>query len=165
MNKSHSCFVAGTLVLTKEGRKPIEEIRVGDWVLSYPENQIPPKRLRTEAEYTYRRVTQTFVHEDKTVCEVTIFHFASNSQDVIRVTPNQPFFVDKEGWAPASALNFTCPLVADNFGNLAVGGVEPIAEKARAYNLEVEEFHTYYVGRLDVWVHNACGKKHSNGLA
>lgn len=152
------CFVAGTLVLTKEGRKPIEEIRVGDWVLSYPENQIPPKRLRTEAEYTYRRVTQTFVHEDKAVCEVTIFNFASNSQDVIRVTPNHPFFVDKEGWVPASALNFTCPLVADNFGNLAVGGVEPIAEKARVYNLEVEEFHTYYVGRLDVWVHNACGE-------
>ena len=26
--------------------------------------------------------------------------------------------------------------------------------KARVYNLEVEDFHTYYVGELGVWVHN-----------
>jgi hypothetical protein len=74
------------------------------------------------------------------------------------VTPNHPFYVDEEGWVPASGLNFTCPLEAHDFGNLAVGGVESIAEKARVYNLEVEEFHTYYVGRLGVWVHNACGE-------
>ena len=32
------CFAAGTLVHTKEGLKPIEDICVGDWVLSYPED-------------------------------------------------------------------------------------------------------------------------------
>ena len=30
-----SCFVSGTLVLTKQGKKPIEEVEVGDLVLSY----------------------------------------------------------------------------------------------------------------------------------
>jgi hypothetical protein len=42
------CFVAGTLVHTKDGEKPIEEIRVGDWVLSYPDDQVPPLRWREE---------------------------------------------------------------------------------------------------------------------
>lgn len=29
--------------------------------------------------------------------------------------------------------------------------------KLPVYNLEVEDFHTYYAGELGVWVHNACG--------
>ena len=32
------CFVAGTLVHTKDGLKPIEQIKIGDWVLSRPES-------------------------------------------------------------------------------------------------------------------------------
>ena len=29
--------------------------------------------------------------------------------------------------------------------------------KLPVYSLEVEDFHTYYVGELGVWVHNECG--------
>jgi hypothetical protein len=32
------CFIAGTLVHTREGLRPIEEIKVGDYVLSKPED-------------------------------------------------------------------------------------------------------------------------------
>jgi hypothetical protein len=32
------CFITGTLPHTKEGPKPIEDIRVGDYVLSAPKN-------------------------------------------------------------------------------------------------------------------------------
>ena len=35
------CFIAGTLVLTKTGLKPIEEIEVGDEVLAYDEETDP----------------------------------------------------------------------------------------------------------------------------
>ncbi|MCL2021881.1 MAG: Hint domain-containing protein, partial [Betaproteobacteria bacterium] len=62
-----ACFVAGTLVRTKDGMKPIEEIRVGDWVLSYPDDQTPPKRPKREDEYFYRQVTKTFVTDDQLV--------------------------------------------------------------------------------------------------
>ena len=40
-----ACFVAGTLVHTKEGLVPIEQLKIGDWVLSKPENgegETPP---------------------------------------------------------------------------------------------------------------------------
>jgi hypothetical protein len=42
-----ACFAAGTLVHTKEGLVPIEQIKVGDWVLSKPENR---------GEQAYKRV-------------------------------------------------------------------------------------------------------------
>jgi hypothetical protein len=160
------CFVAGTLVHTKEGLKPIEEICVGDWVLSYPDDQAPPVRWREEGgerwvifrqedEYTYRQVTRTFVHEDKPICEVEIIDF-SNGIETLKVTPDHPFYVKHIGWTPARELDFTCPLFAESFGNMAVGKVSVTGERARVYNLEVDEFHTYYVGRLGVWVHNIC---------
>jgi hypothetical protein len=54
-----ACFVAGTLVHTRDGLKPIEEIKVGDCVLSKPESG--------EGELSYHPVTQTFEHDDKEI--------------------------------------------------------------------------------------------------
>lgn len=51
------CFVAGTLVHTKEGLGPIEQIKVGDYVLSKPEEG--------GGETAYKRVVNTFEFEDK----------------------------------------------------------------------------------------------------
>jgi len=53
------CFVAGTLVHTKEGLRPIEQIKVGDYVLSKPESG--------EGETSYQRMTRTFEYEDREV--------------------------------------------------------------------------------------------------
>ena len=64
--KSKACFVAGTLVHTKEGLRPIEEIKVGDYVLSKPESGV--------GELSYQRVTRTFVHENQ---EVWALHYLS----------------------------------------------------------------------------------------
>lgn len=151
------CFAAGTLVHTKEGLKPIEEICIGDWVLSYPDDQTPPPRMRKEDEYTYRQVTRTLIHEGKPICEVTTINFASNAKEIVKVTPEHPFFVKHKGWTPASGMNFRSVLFAANFGNLVVAEVVNNDEKARVYNFEVEDFHTYYVGKLGAWVHNTCG--------
>lgn len=51
--------MAGTLVHTKEGLRPIEQINVGDYVLSKPESGV--------GEPSYQRVTRTYVHEDREV--------------------------------------------------------------------------------------------------
>ena len=33
----------------------------------------------------------------------------------------------------------------------------------KVYNLEVKNFHTYFVGEKGVWVHNMCGKVTNRG--
>ena len=51
------CFVAGTLVHTQQGLKPIEQIQVGDMVLSRHESGA--------GEQCYQPVTRTFQYEDR----------------------------------------------------------------------------------------------------
>jgi hypothetical protein len=89
------CFVAGTLVHTKDGLKPIEQIQVGDWVLSRPEN--PEQGTET----AYKRVTKTFRFEDK---EVVRFWWTPKpdggfeATDSVYVTPNHPVWLNPNGW-------------------------------------------------------------------
>ncbi|AWL30482.1 hypothetical protein DJ533_08815 [Acinetobacter defluvii] len=63
--KKNSGFVAGTLVHTNKGLVPIQEIKVGDMVLSSPE-----QRDRTVREY--KRVVNTFKAESEEIYELII---------------------------------------------------------------------------------------------
>jgi hypothetical protein len=75
-------FVAGTLVLAKDGLMPIEKIKVGDHVLSKPENG--------EGEQAYQRVTCTFEHDDAMVWYVSFLG------GTLGTTGGQPFWVRGE---------------------------------------------------------------------
>ncbi|WP_296211682.1 hypothetical protein [Psychrobacter sp. UBA3480] len=55
-------FVAGTLILTDKGLVPIQDIKVGDLVLSKP---VLSKPEDGSGNIEYKPVTKTFVHEDK----------------------------------------------------------------------------------------------------
>ncbi|WP_443191276.1 TolC family outer membrane protein [Pseudomonas indica] len=226
------CFAAGTLIHTKEGLKPIEDIQVGDWVLSQPEE--------TGAQ-AYKRVTRTVQHEDKAVYRVSC-HKKDGDKHVYQrliVTGSHPFYVvgqrkeewwDQEewdampkqvGWRRADLLDNLDIVLLANGETMRVSMVDPIwrtkqegvgwiaagpdaelgrlidlrdgrleldrersfsdfmgvgdfgiryetpeledkwAYKCTVYNFEVEDFHTYYVGELGVWVHNAHGFEHS----
>jgi hypothetical protein len=157
-------FIAETRVYTKEGLKPIEEIRVGDWVLSHPDDHPRPFRIveengerrvihQPEHEYAYRQVVRTFVQEDKPVCEVLVFDSGLNEIEYIKVTLEHPFYEKRKGWTPAGELGFGCMLLGPGSWNLPVGRVKFNGERSTVYNLEVDEFHTYYVGEFGVWVH------------
>jgi Pretoxin HINT domain len=150
------CFAAGTLVHTKEGLKPIEDIRIDDWVLSYPDDQSTPDHRREEHEYTYRKVAQTFVTEDQPVSKLIVSNLASGKRETIMVTANHPIYCQNRGWIPVSDIEAGDVVENFLFGHLMVFRVYHAVENARVYNFEVDEFHTYYVGEQGVWVHNQC---------
>lgn len=102
------CFAAGTLIHTKEGLKPIEQIQVGDRVLTQPEDT---------GERTYKRVTRTMCIEDAPVWTVTYFPKAELEKARAEgrmmpdgldrrlvVTPNHPFWVKEKGWIQVKDL-------------------------------------------------------------
>ena len=153
------CFAAGTLVHTKDGLKPIEEIKVGDLVLSYPDDMVPPNRAscapyRLENEYYYKPVTQTFVHEDAEVLEMRYSQPAWRKTWHLYVTPNHPFYAEDRGWVQVKDLVGLDRFCAANFANMSFIWNKPVSNRVRVYNLEVADYHTYFVGEGGAWVHN-----------
>lgn len=204
-----ACYAGGTLVHTKNGLVPIEQIQVGDWVLS--------KHESGEGEREYKRVTKTFVHEDREVIMILCGGAGADglycSYDLV-VTAEHPFWVKGKGWKPAGKLKNSLPRtvleVVEGIYSYVGGNVRlfktdqpgvawvPMSSsgdqlgrvgshlevatmtyirrhdvaldfesvrktkrvkpehlfKTTVYNLEVEDFHTYYVGKAGVWVHN-----------
>ncbi|MDR3351872.1 MAG: hypothetical protein LBO00_02430 [Zoogloeaceae bacterium] len=214
------CFIAGTLVHTREGLRPIEEIKVGDYVLSKPEDGC--------GEPEYKRVLKTLKFEEKEVWYVQVMPKSeydkarqerrSDNPETYRhliVTPNHPFWVKDVGWTRVDQLEIMSYdaflLLEMENGELAVyresgpikqtaktdigwgqllnsdgyGIVIDLSQKGKSaeyldwqdgasvcenldldweapenaycctvHNLEVEDFHTYFVGNYGIWVHN-----------
>ena len=92
--RPRECFVAGTLVLTAEGLRPIEELRIDDRVWSRDEET---------GELVLRRVTQLFVTPGKEILEVEVI--SSGAVEVIGTTAEHPFWVTGVGWVVAGKLS------------------------------------------------------------
>src|SRR5262245_23720318 len=101
------CFTAGTLVHTKVGLKPIENIRVDDWILSYPDDQVPPRVMRRPEDYAYRQVVRVYVREQQSVSKLVIDHLATNEKETYLVTKEHPIYCDGKGWVPVSKIQST----------------------------------------------------------
>jgi hypothetical protein len=139
------CFVAGTLVATADGLRPIEEIEEGDAVWS-----LDPET----SELGYHDVARTFVHESD-VLRLTFAGTSGSLEDVV-TTGTHPFFEMHDGWTAAGDLALGADVYtaggesAELVATTGVIGHEPV------FNFEVEGSHTYFVGETGLWVHNSC---------
>jgi hypothetical protein len=132
-------------MLTIEGWKAIETIQVGEWLLSRPEDD-------PYGESAWKQVEARFERTGR------ILHLHVNGQ-VIRTTPEHPFYAFGKGWTAAGEL------VAGDYIHTLSGSwvrVEEVFDTGcyePVYNLRVADFHTYFVGDEDwgfaAWAHNA----------
>ena len=88
-----------------------------------------------------------------------------NGEEIV-TTVDHPFYVNSRGFVKAGELAIGYELLDVNGNVLLVEkfNVELTEEPVKVYNFEVEDFHTYHVGRLGVLVHNAgkeYGKQYS----
>ena len=165
------CFIAGTKVLTDHGHKNIEDIEVGDLVLAYDEET---------GEIAYKPVVQLFRNTTKEWCTVSV---RVNDGELYEITstPGHKYFVPgnrvrkdsralehasyaglSEKWVSACDLKRGDKVLLSDGTLCEVEGVscKKLSVPETTYNLEVADFHTYYVSDACVLVHNSglCGK-------
>jgi hypothetical protein len=131
------CFVRGTPVWTKTGRRPIESLELGDLVLSQDVNT---------GELKYKPVTGRTVRLPSPILKLKI------GSEVIRATRGHPFWVAGVGWRMAKELADGTVLrgVTDS---PRIEAIEQLPD-AEAYNLVVADFNTYFVGESGVLAHD-----------
>ena len=145
--KGPNCFVAGTLIQTAEGTKPIEEIRAGDVVLSVDPERTDAGSVRPQGQI----VTQTF---QRVASEVVDIHIGKTT---ITATLEHPFWVVGAGWTVAGELRRGSALLTKDGIVVHVDSIERREGKFKVYNFEVSGTHTYYVAGVGILVHNQCG--------
>jgi Flp pilus assembly pilin Flp len=139
------CFVAGTLVWTAAGTQPIESISVGAEVLTRAEDEGPA---------TWRRVTRTLVNTSGSLVRLVVAN-DDGDEETLTLTPGHLLRLAAGEWHPAATLTPGRDQLLDSDGRpLEVRSAESLPDRVPVYNLEVDELHTYFVGRLGVWVHN-----------
>jgi hypothetical protein len=142
-SQNMACFVAGTLVLTTAGLVAIEKIKIGDRVIS-----TDPDTLETSEKpilETYSRQVNKLVH------------LVINGEEIV-TSDNHPFYVQKRGFIEANRLLVGDKLINVNGDDLFIEKyqIEEFDTAIDVYNLQVEDMHTYFVGKICVWVHNKC---------
>jgi len=140
-----ACFVEGTPMLVPGGSKAIEELRVGDLILS-------------RSEFDPNGPIQAKVVEEVFIRTGRVLHLHLGGQ-VIGTTSEHPFFVEGRGWVPAGHLQ-PGNRVATLSGEWCM--VEEGFDTglfAKVYNLRIADHHTYFVGEehwgFAAWAHNA----------
>ena len=95
---------------------------------------------------------QTFRNETTKLVHVTV-----NGEEII-CTNEHPFYSPVKGWTEACQLRAGDILVLVNGEYVIVEQVqhEILEAPVATYNFEVQDFHTYYVGKSAVLVHNLC---------
>jgi hypothetical protein len=140
-----TCFAPGTPLRTPDGSRNIEDIRVGDLVLSRDEHNC-------EGPVEAKVVEEVFVRAG------SLWRLDVNGQ-TIRTTGEHPFFVAGKGWVPCHQLKVGERLLSESGAWLMVEAVEDTGVWSTVYNLRIADYHTYFVGDADewgfsVWVHN-----------
>jgi intein/homing endonuclease len=136
-----NCFTAGTMVLTDEGEKPIEEIEVGDKVLAKDDET---------GEMAYKEVEWLFQRDVEETYNITV------GGEVITTTDEHPFWIIGKGWVEAQNLKINDIMTTSDGKELAIKNIEIKKEHKTVYNFKVKDYHTYFVSNLGIWTHNRC---------
>jgi hypothetical protein len=135
-NLRRACFVAGTPVESRGGLRAIDRLAIGDQVLS---------RHEETGEIAYRTVVRTIVIEDKQIYRLVVVDQAGN-RETIRTTDEHPIWIVDHGWVRAADLREGDPLLTPSGDDRVVVSLVEEEVLETVYNIEVDEFHTYFVG-------------------
>lgn len=157
--KAVCCFEAGTPIHTAQGKVPIEQIKVGEQVLSYNEQT---------GQLEYKAVAQTFVSVKANLVK---FRVAGEKRS-FTTTTEHPFYVrpghrardglatgdeaDAKDWVTASELRVGDQVLRPDGKWTRITSIWQERTPITVYNFEVEGNHSYFVGDIGVLSHNCA---------
>lgn len=150
------CFVAGTLVETEFGLRPIEEIELGDKVLA---------RNPITGETTLKSVTDLIRLNERQIWEVSLSG-NNDASEFFETTDDHPWWVvDADGngsWKDTAELSVGMIVTTSDDQTMIITKVVETNRIDATYNLTIADFETYFVGENKVLVHN-CKKNLTTG--
>jgi hypothetical protein len=145
-------FVSGTQVLMADrGTKPIEDVKIGDWVIA-----ADPATGRTESRPVTALIAGQGVKQLVTLV-IDIDGEHGGKAGLITATDNHPFWIPElRLWLPAEQLKPGMWLQTASGTYVQVAEVKPWTAIQKVHNLTVDDLHTYYVlaGATPILVHN-----------
>ncbi|MGB5981097.1 MAG: Hint domain-containing protein [Nonlabens sp.] len=137
------CFLAGTLVHTIHGAKPIEEIKTGETVWCYNTEK---------GRMDQKQVTQTYRNRTKKYRVIR-----TEDGNEIKATGQHLFYVKSSNtWIKTYQLKTGMHLYDARQDQLVrITDLKLVEEEVPTYNLEVEDLHNYLVGSTGLLSHNA----------
>lgn len=134
------CFLAGTLVKTESGLKPIEQIQKGELVYAY-------NFEKQQAEL--KPVTELFTN----VCDQYINIFTPKGK--IQATGAHRFWIPaKNKWVKARELTTDMCFLNAQGEYIKIEKLNMIDQVEKTYNFEVADLHNYFVGLDEILSHN-----------
>ncbi|WII35263.1 polymorphic toxin-type HINT domain-containing protein [Paenibacillus thiaminolyticus] len=124
------CFSAGTPVQTTSGFKPIEDIRVGDFVLTKDE---------LTGKTGYNAVIELFQRQANETYQITVKGIT------ITTTEEHPFWIPGQGWVEARHLKPGDLLQNPEGKRYPIDRIEIKNDITTVYNFRVEGVHNYFV--------------------
>ncbi|WP_426107130.1 Hint domain-containing protein [Massilia sp. TSP1-1-2] len=143
--KGAGCFFPDTMVHMEDGKLcEIQFLGPGDTVLS---------RSKETGELAYRKVVRNFEHDGKQVHTIDYFVAARPGHTYrLYATAEHPVWVETIGWTKACNLRSGHLLRLHDHTFAPVVEVNNLGDVGAVHNIEVEDFHTYFVDDSGVWV-------------
>jgi Pretoxin HINT domain len=134
------CFLPNTPIATPTGLTPIQNIKIGTLVNTYDE---------TTQQNTTKTVTNIFTKTTNKIYDIII------GSDTLHATPEHPFYTNGK-WTIAQNLRKGMNLLTLAGMLLPITQINAHDTLATVHNFEVQDAHTYYVGKQQTLVHNLC---------
>ncbi len=132
------CLAAGTSIWTAAGAIPVEQVQVGDLVLAQNVNT---------GELAYKAVLRATTRPPAPLIRIRTAH------DRIECSGGHAFWISGEGWVKARDIASGMVMHSVNGGS-RVSTAESLEREAATFNLEVADFHTFFVGQSKVLSHD-----------
>lgn len=132
-------FLAGTLIKTTDGYKPIEELSVGDQILS----------VDGQGQVVETKITQITRAQAKSFVLINL-----GSQSLLAASGQKFYLPESKLWVKAKDLSLAAQLLAGTRQPCAKS-LQLIEHPAETFAISLDQHHNFFVTKSDVLVHNA----------